>query len=66
MKTIEQQTANECPALMGSIINIQTMQGKAEIEQTPLKDLMKMTGSELHTMQDELIPLYNKAVKEKK
>jgi hypothetical protein len=64
MRTIEQMTAKECPALMGTIINIQTMQEKSGLTQlTPLKQLMNMTGEELHTMQDELIPLYNAAIK---
>ena len=63
MKTIEEMTAKECPALMGTIINIQVMEQKIMCSPTPFRILFRMTGEDLHNKQSELIPLYNESLK---
>jgi hypothetical protein len=50
---------------MTVIPNIQTMQGIIKANVTPFDDLIKKPIEELRLMQDQLIPLYNDAVKNK-
>ena len=66
MKTIEELNVNQCPELMGRICNIQQMEIKASINRTPFELLEVMTGEELYNMQNQLIPLYNKAIQDNK
>lgn len=65
MNAIEwkKQTIKNCPQLMTTIINIQMMEQKIGNGETPFKVLEKMNGEELFNRVDELVPLYNKAVK---
>jgi hypothetical protein len=50
---------------MTVIPNIQTMQGIIKANVTPFDDLIKKPIEELRLMQDQLIPLYNDAVRNK-
>jgi hypothetical protein len=51
------------PEKMTLIINIQTMRRKAGLEEIQYWNLESMSIERLRKMQDELIPIYNKAVK---
>lgn len=48
---------------MTVIINIQAMRKVAGLEETPFEVLEQQSIEYLREMQDDLIPLYNKAVK---
>jgi len=54
---------NEHPELMTVIINIQTMSKRIGNE-IPFSELENKNSEELHELQNELIPEYNKAVQQ--
>ena len=59
------ETLKTNPNLMTVIINIQDMRSIININYNRYTDFNKLellTGDELYTLQDELIPLYNKAI----
>lgn len=63
------KTLKNTPELMTVICNIQSMRqiinSSYSISQAfkDFKNLEKLNDQELHKLQDELIPLYNKAIK---
>ena len=59
--TQNNETVNNNPALMTVIINIQSM-SKFISKEIPFEYLEKKTSIELYTIQDNLIPRYNKAI----
>ncbi len=63
----ETLTLKSNPALMTVICNIQSMRAKIDHNYNSINDfnnLEKLTGNQLHKLQNELIPEYNKAVKQ--